>query len=258
MNIINTTPNIVLFFLFILIIIVLSVIGLYLFELIFMYLSVNKCILKHTKTYVIIVSSLISIVLAFIIYNEYQAFYRAQINTEEEATALNNLYKMVETLPKTKLIQHQIKRYIKSIIYVEFPMLKQNKVPPPNVILNNLQNMVYNYQPHNTREAQLYQEIVVSLNRAVQLRTARIDSALSGLTPELWWTVLLGIIINIVMTWFLPGTIYYKVLMTSLVAAVFASLLFLLVVLDYPFSGEYSISPQAFQQVLQSISLTIL
>ena len=253
MDIINTTPDIILFFLFIFIVVILSCIGLFLMELIFFYLCVKPCVFKHTKTYILIVSSLIAIVLAFIIYNEWQAFYRAQLNTEEESTALHNLYKMVSTLPNTHSIKKQIIKYIKSIIYVEFPLLKQNKMPPNNIVLNKLQTMIYNYNPKNNRETQLYQELVVSMNRAVNLRTARIDSALNGLAPELWWVVLLGTIINIILTWFITGPIYFKMLMTSFVATIFASLLFILIVLDYPFSGEYSINAKSFQLVLDSI-----
>lgn len=251
MNTINNTPNIVLFFLFIFIVITLSIIGLFLIELLLIYFCTYN--LKYTKTYILIVSSLISIVLAFIIYNEWQSFYRAEINTEEEATALSNLYKMVSTLPNAHKIQKQIKKYLQSIIYIEFPALKQNKVPNNNVILNKLQMMIYDYHPHNVREAQLYQEMITSTNRAINLRTARIDSAINGLAPELWWVVLLGTTINIVLTWFTPGTIYFKMWMTSLVATVFASLLFLLVVLDYPFSGDYAIAPISFKQVLDNI-----
>lgn len=248
----DTTPNIILFLLFIFIVVILSVIGLYLFEFIFIVLCVKPCIFKHTKIYILIVSALISIVLAFIIYNEWQAFYRAQLNTKEEATSLSNLYKMTVTLPNTTNIQKQIINYIKSIIYVEFPMLEQNKMPNNNIALNKLQSMIYNYQPHNVRESQLYQELVVSMNKAVSLRAARID-AVNGIALELWWAVILGIVINIVMTWFVPGNIYYKMFMTSLVASVFASLLFLLVVLDYPFSGQYAITPQAFKTVLTNL-----
>lgn len=250
----DTTPNIILFFLFIFIVIFISMIGLYFFELILMCLCINEKTLNHTKTYILIVASLISIVLAFIIYNEYQSFYRAQLNVEEEATALSNLYKMVETLPGTRKTQEQIINYLKSIIYVEFPILAQNKTPSNNIILNELQQMIYNYHPHNVREAQLYQETVVSLNRAVNLRTARIDSAMTGITPEILWVVIFGIVVNIFITFFVPTNIYYKMFMTSLVAAVFASLLFLLVILDYPFSGEYSIPPQAFKLVLRDLS----
>jgi hypothetical protein len=161
---------------------------------------------------------------------------------------------MVATLPGTRKTQEQIIKYLKSIIYVEFPILAQNKAPNNNIILNKLQKMIYNYHPHNVREAQLYQETVVSMNRAVNLRTSRIDSAITGITLELWLVVIFIIVVNIFITYLIPVNVYYKMFMTSLVASVFASLLFLLVVLDYPFSGEYSIPPQAFKLVLRDLS----
>lgn len=256
MNIFDTIPTASLFLLFILVVVILSIIGLYIFELILRSLKVKPNCLKNTKTYILVVSTLIGIVLAFIIYNEWQAFYREQINVEEESVALLNLYSMVRTLPGTFKTQQQIIKYIKSIIYVEFSALQKNILVKTNPILNTLRDMIYEYEPKTKRETQLYQETVVSLNRAINLRVARVDSVMNGLAPELWWVVLLGSVINIIMTWFVYGNIYYKVIMTSFVATIFAALLFLLVVLDYPFSGGVRIQSTVFQNVLNNIKIS--
>lgn len=253
MNTFDTMPTVALFFLFILIVVILSIIGLYIFELILCSLKINEKCLKNTKTYILVVSTLIGIVLAFIIYNEWQAFFHQSVDVEEEASSILNLYSMVKTLPNTKATQQQIIKYLKTIICIEFPALQKNILVKTNPTLNTLRDMIYGYEPKTKRETQLYQETVVSLNRAINLRTARVDSVMNGLAPELWWVVILGTTINIIMTWFVYGHIYYKMIMTSFVAAIFASLLFLLVVLDYPFSGGYRIQSTAFQNVLNNI-----
>jgi hypothetical protein len=242
------TPNIILFLLFIIIFVFLSVLGLYLFTLYTMVNGIGTHLFGQTYVYITVASALIGVVIAFIIYNENQKYYQAQLNVEEEASSLFILYQMISTLPHTKLIQQNIINYICNIVYVEFVDLQNGIIPVNNI--ETLKLAIYHYKPHTIRETEIYQQCLVTLNRLIYLRNARVNSSLNGLPAELWWVVLLGSVIVIVLTWFIHASILYKTIMTSFIAIIFASLIFLLVVLNYPFIGNFSIKPVAFQNVL--------
>lgn len=249
------TPNIILFILFIIIFVILSIIGLYLFTLFTIVTNIDTVLFTDTYVYITIASALIGVVIAFIIYNEAQKFYQAQINVEEEASTLFVLYNMISTLPNTTLIQVKIITYLCYIINVEFVAL-QNGTIPVNTI-ESLKLAIYNYEPHGARETEIYQQSLITLNRAIYLRTARVNSSMNGLPAELWWVVILGSIIVIVLTWFIHASFLYKTIMTSFIAMIFASLIFLLVVQNYPFRGsDFSIKPTAFQNVLTQLGKT--
>jgi hypothetical protein len=249
------TPNIILFILFIIIFGILSVLGLYLFTLFTIVTNIDTVLFHNTYVYITIASALIGVVIAFIIYNEAQKFYQAQINVEEEASTLFILYNMISTLPNTTLIQKQIITYLCYIIYVEFVTLSKGGNIPVNTI-EPLKLAIYNYEPHGARETEIYQQSLITLNRAIYLRTARVNSSMNGLPAELWWVVILGSIIVIVLTWFIHASFLYKTIMTSFIAMIFASLIFLLVVQNFPYKGEFSIKPTSFQNVLMQLGKT--
>lgn len=249
------TPNIILLLLFIFIFVILSILGLYLFTLYIKLSNTETEFFTDTYVYITIASALIGVVIAFIIYNESQKFYMAQINVEEEASTLNTLYEMLSTLPNTKQIQKELLKYICYIINVEFPALYNGQIP--NNMNTKLKLLIYNYKPQTIRETEIYQQCLITLNRAIYFRTARINSSINGLPNELWWVVLLGSIIVIVLTWFIHAVFLYKILMTSFIATIFASLIFLLVVQNYPFKGDFSIKSNAFKNILRELKLAI-
>lgn len=245
------TPNIILFFLFILIAIFLSVFGLYVFTLYTIVSGVGTHLFTETYVYITVAGALIGVVIAFIIYNENQKYYNAQLNVEEEATSLFILYEMISTLPNTTLIQKYIIDYICYIIHVEFVALQKGLIPTNTI--ETLKLSIYNYTPKTKREVEIYQQSLVVLNRLIYLRTARVNSSINGLPGELWWVVMLGSIIVVVLTWFIHASLLYKVIMTALIAMIFASLIFLLVVQNYPFRGFFSIKPVPFQNTLTQL-----
>jgi hypothetical protein len=84
----------------------------------------------------------------------------------------------------------------------------------------------------------------------IMYRRNRLASVTSGLPDTLWWVVVVGALINIVIPWFLVyDRKLIQYLMILLMAATIGILIFLMGAMDNPFRGEFSVTPEAFELV---------
>lgn len=86
------------------------------------------------------------------------------------------------------------------------------------------------------------------------MRRQRIIYASSGINPLLYFVLFAGSFITIVFT-MLFGTenIIPHLIMVSLLAALIAITLFTVIAMDYPFTGDISITPDVFKNILSSL-----
>jgi hypothetical protein len=76
----------------------------------------------------------------------------------------------------------------------------------------------------------------------------------TGLPAALWTVVLIGAVLNIVPTYlFWVENFQLQVLLIVMLATFIGLLIFLIAAMDNPFRGEFSVSPDAFKEVLTTI-----
>ena len=242
--------------LFIIVLSFLNLLGLYLFIWLTSCGYDQKFNNHNTNTYITIITVVISVLIAFIITDEWNAFSKADSNLTEEA---NLLYLVIQTLlpmPNTEDTVKLINQYICSIINMEFPAMEQGVLAVDNPFLDALQTQIYDYQPQTERDYILYGKSIDLLNQAIFLRNTRFETSANGIPNELWWVLLIGYVVIIVMSYFITGDVTYRIYMTILMTIVYASLLFLIVALDYPFKGDFGLAPDAFQLILNRLGMT--
>jgi hypothetical protein len=118
-----------------------------------------------------------------------------------------------------------------------------------------LSNVFWDYfnsfEPATEREKIYYQELLRKKNEGSELRRARLADAVTGINPALWFVLLLGGIITVAFTFFFGSdNIRAHMIMTTLLSLLIVLILYTTLSLDYPFSGDVSITPQAFKQIL--------
>jgi hypothetical protein len=107
------------------------------------------------------------------------------------------------------------------------------------------------FDPNNDREKIFFSEMLRKMNDAVEMRRQRLQDAGSGLHPSLWFVLLLGGIITVVFTLFFGSeNLYAQLTMTTMLAVLIVLILFTILIMDFPYSGDLSISVAPFQQVL--------
>ena len=198
-----------------------------------------------------------AVLLAFTVIITWQDFDKAQDVTVNEANCIASLYRDATPFPVG--LQAQLKgelvAYVKTIISEEWQMMAQGQ-RSENVqkIQEKLWKLYAGFQPKNETQKIFLAESVQKLSQAGEMRRQRIVYAGRGIHPLLYFVLFAGSLITIAFT-MLFGTenIIPHLIMTSLLAAMIAITLFTVIALDYPFTGNISIQPDVFTNMLSSL-----
>jgi hypothetical protein len=245
-------PNFILMLMLIILLVCISILGLCLFNK----YNYNKYDNQTTGVYLSVGTIVISIVLAFVISNEWQSYKNSEENVIEEANTLYLLYETISHMTNSDNIQNALKQHTCNIINIEFPNMKNSTIISDQVIADNLKISLLGYEPKTNKDEILYPQAISLLNHALALRESRLQTSVTGVSKELWWMIIISFIIIMVMMWFISGDLTYRIIMSSLVITIYATMIFLIVALDYPFRGEFSLSSKPFELILERLNLT--
>jgi Protein of unknown function (DUF4239) len=175
----------------------------------------------------------------------------------EEATNIEALYADFRNYPDStaKILTAELKDYTKYVIEVAFPMQKKGLLPKVGTIkAYHIQNTLYKFSPKNNRESALHSEALGKYNSLLEVRRKRLSNVQSGLPNTLWYVIFFGGFLNLLIcTFFSVHNKRLSMLLLSILAALFASSIFLIVTLDYPFRGDFSINSDAYKLVFESM-----
>lgn len=257
LDFIYDTPTAILLFIFILVFLALALIGLFIFILFTEDGFSKKLNDSNTSTYISTIATAMAIIIAFVITDEYNIFNTTSLNLAREANALYTLFGILgsfNTPESTDAIEILI-QYLCSIVNIEFLLMEQGILPSENQCLINLQLSILTLEPTNAKQAVLFDKALDQLNLSINLRNYRLEQTVSSLPPEFYWLLIIGVSILIVLTWFITGALIYRIIMTSFITIVYATLFFLVVILDNPFKGYFSLNSDPFQLVLSEIGV---
>src|SRR5579872_4471129 len=179
---------------------------------------------------------------------------RASNAVLQEANAVANIYRDSQWLkvPTQKQIREQLGSYLNKVIHIEWPLMREGKEADlgGDFIIQNISNALKNYPTRKGMDTLIVQDLLTELKTLYNARHERISMSISQLSPELWVVILIGTVLIIGINYAFRVNFYLHLFATSAFAIMAASMLFLLVTLDRPFQGEFSIEPDAFQAVL--------
>jgi hypothetical protein len=88
----------------------------------------------------------------------------------------------------------------------------------------------------------------------VERRRGRLDSVTKGLPAPLWAMVLVGALITICLSWFFDtASLAMHFWLTLLLSTLLGLMIFLVAILDNPYRGSVSVSPEALERVYEQV-----
>ena len=195
-----------------------------------------------------------AVLLGFVLITVWQNFDKAQDNVFNESNAYSDIYRDLVAIPEpySTKARESMTQYINAVIEDEWPLMAAGKRSPEvQEIGAQSWALMASFEPATESQKVFYAEILRRMNEAAEMRRQRIIDASSGTHPVLWSVLLLGGLITVVLTFFF-GTerLSAQLTMTTLLSVLIVLLLFTILIMDFPFSGDLSISPQAFKEVL--------
>lgn len=225
-------------------------------------LAVFRCVLQpyltqNTNnvigTYIGVVGLPVGVILSFIVASAWGSFSNAQTSENEETMKIFALYELVGEYPvQGERIQLQIIDYTQEIVDNEFDIMAQGVQPQVGFqLLTAIGTSIYELNPTTPRESVLYSEAIDLYQEVQGLRITRMNYVSYGLAPELWWVLLLGVVLVIGMTYLLRiDSFLLHATLVAMVTATLVSLLFLIVAFNFPYRGDFGLDATPFETAL--------
>jgi hypothetical protein len=189
-----------------------------------------------------ILGTIYAVMIGFMLFAVWSNFQTAETNTDNEANALMNLYRIADGLPAAQrdAIHISASNYANAVINQEWPTMNRDERPEAGkpYVMKLWEVVTHTPTENNTQLSNLQQEMdeLSDLSRQRRIRILESETKM----PNILWAVLvLGGII----------TIASSCLIGSENVALHCALIFaisLLISMDRPFQGYVHVTPKAF------------
>jgi phosphate transport system substrate-binding protein len=190
------------------------------------------------------------------------AAYQNLANVENivgrEGAGLSALYRDISTLPEPTrhTAQNLLREYTRAVIEEDWPAQQAGRV---RVGMSNtlaaVQEVLAGFEPQTKGEEVLMAETYRQYNQYVELRTERLMSVGTGIPAVLWYVVIIGAFITIMLVWLFEMRFLPQVFLGGLLSCFVATMLGLIAAMDHPFRGEVSIDSKSFQLVYDAMTV---
>jgi hypothetical protein len=193
------------------------------------------------------------ITLGLIAVATWENFEAASAVIDDEAAALATLYRDVSAFPEPVRthLRGRLHDYVDYVIEKAWAEHRKGHVPKEGLkMARDFEAELVNFEPATLREQVVFQESLDQFNRMVSLRQHRYDAVEEGLPDILWWVVLIGAALNILLVYLVhikPARTHF--LLLALLASFLGLMVFLVAALDHPFRGQFSLEPTPFEHV---------
>lgn len=198
--------------------------------------------------------------LAFTIIAVWEQFSAAGEIVTAEATSLSALWRDAQVMPPEDrtAIQGQLLRYTESVVSDEWQTMARAHGPAvrTSALYEELWRHYYRVQldGHNVVQSAFYQESISRLNDLGLLRRRRLLAADSEL-PRLMWILLVsgGVVTVLFALVFGTRHAWIQYVIIAIVTALVTFSILLVDAMQYPFSGDVSITPEPYSSVVVSM-----
>jgi len=197
------------------------------------------------------------ITLGLVAVGTWENFETVQDKVAVEASTLGALYRDVSALPepiKSKL-QNTLKDYTNKVIHEDWPLQQRAIVSKSSLkSLNEFQQILYTFRPAHITEEISLNEIVGKFNELVMLRRLRMMTIGNGLPNAVWIVTIIGALACISFFWFLLMEEYWiQVVLTFTASFFIGTMIFLIVMMDNPYTGEIAVPTDSFDLVQEEL-----
>jgi hypothetical protein len=201
-----------------------------------------------------VVAVLYAVLLAFVVIAVWEEFEDAEADATREASALWLLYEDAKLLGGPgDAATDAVVDYVRSVVDEEWPAMetRQAEAPATDLALETLWDRYSALTPQDDAANAFYEEGVERLHEVSELRRTRIFISRGGLPGSLWSVLIVGALLCIAFTYFFGvRNVAAQVLMVSALGAMIGLVLFLILSLELPFTGDLRVGPDALRRVL--------
>jgi hypothetical protein len=202
---------------------------------------------------------LYAVVVAFVVFVTWNGYTDADKNLQMEANETSDLFHTSRAFPDSlgKPMREALLNYMKSVYSDEMKTMANGEESPSSVIaIRKLLSIYMTIDQKSLSNQALYSESLKRLNDLAGYRRLRVFAGNNTIPPVVWAVILIGSIITVLYTYFFGMTkLLPQGIMTGALTITLTLILFLIYVLDHPFSGSSAISSAPLKRTIEIMTL---
>ena len=192
------------------------------------------------------------LLLGFVVFLVWDSLNGAQTEASQEASSAKALYRDIRYYPqpaKVASLKIAYLLYVHSVIEDEFPSMEVMK--PFDKHNRNSFNKVFETMGHLDMSDAYSAQMFRQLNELATYRSLRQLDASSSIPLEIWVPLLAGGAIILVFAMLLDVESWrLHIVVNGLLGAFIGLVIYIIIILDHPFTGKMKIEPDAYKTIL--------
>ena len=196
-----------------------------------------------------------AVLIALVVIAVWEDFAAARDTVERESSELDDVFRLAHSLPEPegRQLQELARSYARVVVDEEWALMAQARTSPRAwELLDEMTLHFENVEVRTKAEQVRYAEALARMDELADARNARLVEAGEGIPTVVWGVLAVGgiLVVGFAYLFGLENTLVHN-LMVGALALLISSVLFTIGVLEYPFSGDVRVSPEAFELVLE-------
>jgi hypothetical protein len=194
------------------------------------------------------------VLVAFVVFVTWSGYDDATKNLQLEASEALDIFHSAEAFPDSsrKIIQQGLRDYLAAVYNDEVPRMAEGDISVYSGGAHNPLRLLFSQiDATSIPNRELYGESLRCLNNLAQYRRLRIFAGNDTVPPVIWLVLLVGGIFAVSYTFFFGmKNIRAQYLITTTLTVMLTSILFLIYVLDHPFTGTSRVSLEPLREAI--------
>ena len=195
-----------------------------------------------------------AVLIALMVVAVWEDFAAARDTAEREASELDDVFRLAHSLPdpEGRQLQELAHSYAQVVVNEEWALMADARTSPRAwALLDEMTLRLENVEISTKAEQALYEESLDRMNELEDARNARLVKASEGISTILWGVMVVAgiVVVGFAYLFGVENALVHK-LMVGALATVITLVLFTIGILEYPFSGNVRVGPEAFELVL--------
>jgi hypothetical protein len=200
---------------------------------------------------------LYAVVVAFVVFVTWTGYDDATKNLQMEANEVDDIFHIAKAFPDpaNKIIRQGLIDYTASVYNDELKRMAQGDISlHSNRSMARLITVFYEMDEKSIPKKELYAESLKRLDNLAQYRRLRIFAGNNAVPPVIWLVLLVGGVITVSYTFFFGmKNVVAQYIITAALTVTITLILFLIYVLDHPFTGTSKVSSEPLKQVMEIV-----
>jgi Protein of unknown function (DUF4239) len=195
------------------------------------------------------------VMLAFVVFVTWSGYSDATKDLEMEANLADDLFHISKAFqePARTVMQKGMLDYVTSVEKDELQRMAQGEIEIHSTgTMAGLITAFYQLDEKSFPNKQIYAEALSRLNNLAEYRRLRIFTGNDTVPPVVWLVLFVGAVFTVCFNYlFGMKNIRAQFLITATLTVTMSQILFLIYVLDHPFTGASRISTEPLRQVIE-------